>query len=533
MSKVRTYARNLLANWVGYGANLAVMFFVSPFIVHSLGDTAYGVWSLLVSLSGYLGLVELGTRAALGRHITFYLGRKDIPKVNGFINTAMTFFLLAGLGLLAAAAVLGVFFDSLFTKVPTELVGSARLVILLVAGQLWLLLLMAAFAQVLIAFERFDLINVLGLSLLAVRTAGIVGVLRVGGGIVELAVAQFSCSAIEALITGLLARRVFPEMRLRLRLATKALFWELFGYGFWAFLGGIAMNLIWWTQTVVITVLLGPAMVTFYAIPLMLINHGRGIIGEISNILGPQTIKASGAGDFAELRWIWSWGSKIAMFVGIPLLTGLIVFGTEFIALWMGPAYRPCGLILILLTIPQFFVQAIRPGGNIIAGLGYVRFAAVVTLLQGVANLALTLTFVMVWGLGLPGVALGTFVPMVLFNVWMVHVILGWIRFPAVDFLRNYVLRWCLCTAMFAAACYAINLVPCEPRWWSFFLKVIVAAMVFVPLGWYVIFNREEQLMLFERVAALFSRGRPANPLESGRGVPKDGVSRRPCRARV
>ncbi|MBM4019369.1 MAG: hypothetical protein FJ288_13785, partial [Planctomycetes bacterium] len=226
MSKVRTYARNLLANWVGYGANLAVMFFVSPFIVHSLGDTAYGVWSLLVSLSGYLGLVELGTRAALGRHITFYLGRKDIPKVNGFINTAMTFFLLAGLGLLAAAAVLGVFFDSLFTKVPTELVGSARLVILLVAGQLWLLLLMAAFAQVLIAFERFDLINVLGLSLLAVRTAGIVGVLRVGGGIVELAVAQFSCSAIEALITGLLARRVFPEMRLRLRLATKALFWE-------------------------------------------------------------------------------------------------------------------------------------------------------------------------------------------------------------------------------------------------------------------------------------------------------------------
>lgn len=89
MSRARIYLRNITANWIGYGINLAVMFFMSPFVVRTLGDERYGVWSLLISLTGYLGLVELGTRAGLGRYINYYLGKEDIPKLNGVINTAM------------------------------------------------------------------------------------------------------------------------------------------------------------------------------------------------------------------------------------------------------------------------------------------------------------------------------------------------------------------------------------------------------------------------------------------------------------
>ena len=71
MSKSRIYARNLGANWIGYGANLAVMFFMSPFVVHSLGNARYGVWTLLTSLTGYLGLVDIGVRGGTGRYINY------------------------------------------------------------------------------------------------------------------------------------------------------------------------------------------------------------------------------------------------------------------------------------------------------------------------------------------------------------------------------------------------------------------------------------------------------------------------------
>lgn len=63
MSRARVYLRNITANWVGYGLNLVVMFFMSPFVVHTLGDERYGVWTLLVTLTGHMGLQQGGMEA--------------------------------------------------------------------------------------------------------------------------------------------------------------------------------------------------------------------------------------------------------------------------------------------------------------------------------------------------------------------------------------------------------------------------------------------------------------------------------------
>jgi hypothetical protein len=38
--------RNVLANWGGYIFAAGVNFVLSPFVVHSLGDNAYGIWVL-------------------------------------------------------------------------------------------------------------------------------------------------------------------------------------------------------------------------------------------------------------------------------------------------------------------------------------------------------------------------------------------------------------------------------------------------------------------------------------------------------
>jgi len=103
MGKARIYARNLLANWLGYGAMLAVAFFMSPFVVHSLGNARYGVWTLLTSLTGYLGLVDMGVRASTGRFLNYYLGRCEQEKVDRLISTSLAFFTAVSLAVMAVA----------------------------------------------------------------------------------------------------------------------------------------------------------------------------------------------------------------------------------------------------------------------------------------------------------------------------------------------------------------------------------------------------------------------------------------------
>ncbi|MBW2186470.1 MAG: polysaccharide biosynthesis protein, partial [Deltaproteobacteria bacterium] len=74
MTSAKVITRNLFANWIGHGSNLVVMFFLSPFIVHTLGVTQYGVWQILTVLTGYMGILDLGVRASTGRYIILYLG---------------------------------------------------------------------------------------------------------------------------------------------------------------------------------------------------------------------------------------------------------------------------------------------------------------------------------------------------------------------------------------------------------------------------------------------------------------------------
>ena len=57
---------NAFASWGAFLYVAAIGFFLSPIVVNSLGTTSYGVWSLLVTVVGYLGLLDFGVRGAVG-----------------------------------------------------------------------------------------------------------------------------------------------------------------------------------------------------------------------------------------------------------------------------------------------------------------------------------------------------------------------------------------------------------------------------------------------------------------------------------
>jgi len=96
VSSGRVHARNLIANWTGHGANLVVMFFLSPFIIHTLGSVEYGIWGLLGVLTGYAGLLDLGVRVSTSRYIVLYFGKGDDVRLDETIRTALGFLRVGG-----------------------------------------------------------------------------------------------------------------------------------------------------------------------------------------------------------------------------------------------------------------------------------------------------------------------------------------------------------------------------------------------------------------------------------------------------
>src|SRR5580658_11066211 len=81
--------RNVGSSWSALAVNVLVGIFLSPFILHRLGDAAFGIWVLIFSLTGYYGIFDFGIRSSIIRYVSKYTATHDLEEVRGLINTAM------------------------------------------------------------------------------------------------------------------------------------------------------------------------------------------------------------------------------------------------------------------------------------------------------------------------------------------------------------------------------------------------------------------------------------------------------------
>ena len=502
MSRARIYARNLFANWVGYGASLLVMFFMSPFVVHTLGDVDYGVWSLMMSLTGYLGLVELGTQAGIGRFINFYLGKEDIPKVNGIISTGMAIFVAVGALLLIAGGTLAALMPWIFPKIPAELLPDARIICMLIALNLWMSFLSAPFRQIIQAHERFELTNAVALLVLTVRTTATIFALLHGYRLVTLALIQVAGSILGQVCVQVFARRVFPQLSVRPSLVSLARFRELFGFSIWAFIAGMAYRLLYSADTIVIAILLGPKQITYYAIGGMLLYKAADFIGQGTSVFRPKIMQDCARQDWSAVRAQYRRSTDLAMGLSILLMVGMIGFGHEFIVLWMGRRFEVSYTILVILASSWLFTVAYNVAGSTIyLGLNRVKFSALFRMGQGVSNLGLTLVFVLGLGQGIEGVAWGTFYPRIGFGIFGALIAMRWIGMSLRQFFFSTALRWAILGGVFYALCLAVNLLPLASNWCMFFLKVSLATIVYGPLAWVILLDAGAKDVLQNAIA--------------------------------
>src|ERR1700704_5279772 len=93
--------KNISSSWFSLGINIVTGIFLSPFILHHLGDAAFGIWVLIFSVTGYYGLFDLGIRSSIIRYVSKYTATDDREKLAKFVNTAL--FTYTGIGAISMA----------------------------------------------------------------------------------------------------------------------------------------------------------------------------------------------------------------------------------------------------------------------------------------------------------------------------------------------------------------------------------------------------------------------------------------------
>lgn len=416
MSTARIHARNLAANWTAHGANLVVMFFLSPFVVHTLGKVEYGIWSLLAVLTGYMGVLDLGVRASTGRYIILYLGKEDHEAVDQTIRTSLG--LYSGLGLVVVAAGIGIgwLFPSVFRSVPDEYILVTQLLLPLLALNVWFSAIQGVFSSVLAAHDRFDLARVVDLGVLVVQTTGTIVALSLGWGLAGLAAVVVGCRVLGLAGNLVVARRIYRPLRVWPLMLERSRLRELFGYGLAACVSVISVKIIGQTNLVVAGAAIDVASVAVFSVGAMLVYYSGAFLGHINVTLFPAIQRAVAADKLGDARWLFLRAGRLSLICGLLVYAGMIVFAEPFIRLWMfGPEFddesvRQAATVMQLLAASKFGLLLVGASVPVLNAMGHVRLTATLAATEAVVNLGLSLLFVLVFGWGLAGIAGATLV---------------------------------------------------------------------------------------------------------------------------
>ena len=437
--------------WAAYGITALSGLLLSPFVVGKLGATGYGVWVLIGSMVGYLGLLDLGVRGAIARFVAAHFSVDDHAGASAKVAGALRLFgALGSLAFLFSLLLAGVV-DSLF-DIPPGLSGVAQTIIVLGGASVAASFFGGVFGGVLAGLQRFDLDSALEIGLTLLRVVLVVAALSAGLGLVSLAVIQLGIVLLRGSISYRLCRSLYPALRLRSEGSPGAAIRSLLAFSLVSSVMHVSGQVIYYTDALVIGALLPLPMITFYAIAANLADYARQIAAAVARIVTPKVSSEQARHGLTAAREVAMNSARWVGFVTIPIAMTFVLRGERFIGLWMGSDFSALsGQVLTVLAVTVWISGGHFVSVSALMGTNQHRGLAGGFALQAAANLALSLT--LVGPLGLVGVAIGTVVPALVLNLgfipWYLHRMMG---LAPMDFISNAWLRPTIVAAPFALA---------------------------------------------------------------------------------
>ncbi len=406
----RNEKRQILVN---AGSNVAVMvakialvFFVSPILIHKLGDARYGAWMFVSSITAYLLLGDFGVKIAVMRFVARFDGLKDPEGINRIFNTSLALLSVVGATLLGAALLFGHFWG-LPLKVPSEIRAETADFFILQAILVAMLLPISLPNALLAGLGRFPARNAISLVSLVMRQGLLVGVVWYGGGLVAIGAVLVMQCALDFGMSYVGARLFFPQLRFSFRYVDRKTLRTILGYGGNVFLGDLATMVIAQSSFLIIGALVAaPDLITYYSIGSSLRDYTASVLATIVLVLNPAVSKWQALGKDDAIRSVLAHTVRYVLYAALAVELGLVILGYPFISLWMGRRYADAGyLTLLILAASLVFSSVAMVAARFLEGIGRVRPLAIVTVLQ--AMLTVGLSIGLASHFGIEGVAVG------------------------------------------------------------------------------------------------------------------------------
>jgi len=408
---------NVLTNYAGKFVLLGTWFFLTPFILRQIGASAYGVWILAGSFVSYGSLFDLGITGAITKYVSEFHGKDNYEQAHDLVATTLWIYTILGLIVILISGVLAPLFP-VFFNLPASEGGIASQIVFLSGIGLGISLPGGTTIAVLRGLQRFDLVNVLSITGMLLYALMVVIVLRLGGGLIGMALANIPFTLLMQIPAIWLIYRIAPKLRFGWRGAKIKYIRSITSFSGAVFIIAIAEQLKTKLDEVIIGAFLPISAVTHYYFAHRLSEIPQLLTDQFTKVLMPLSSQLNSRNDRSGLLQLFLVSTRITAAIFVAIGCCVVILAKPFLAIWVGVEYTQYTGLVYFLTAASFVEILTWPAGAVLQGMSRHHVLAPIAIGSGILNLILSILLIRPFGL--TGVALATLVPNMVEGIFLV-----------------------------------------------------------------------------------------------------------------
>lgn len=489
-----------ILSYVHLALNSVSSILLTPLLLKFLGVEEYGLYQMIYSIGLYILILDLGIGSVMIRYISEYRAREDYAGMKQFAGmmAVLTLFLCAIV--LAVGITVNANLENIFHNLSKEEYSKSHWMMNLMTFQFIVTFIDHYFQGAISAHERFSFSKILGI--IKVGTVFCLTLLFVylGFGAVGIVMANSIVITLITTFNIIYAFRILKFQIVHTKWNSKIML-PAFGLMLAMFLQSVVANVNSSVDKTILGIMCTPTDVAIYSIAATIITLFNTLPSVLSSLFQPQVMRMVVKGTTpVQLTDLVIKVGRWQYLVCGTFLSGLVLFGMDFLRLWVGHKIPEEGISFSLLTmliiLPFNMIPLIQTVCiSIMNAYDKRLYRSLILIAISVLHVIFTILIVKFWGpIGSPvGTALSYFIGyVVLLNIYYYRTF----HLEIFRMFKEILLRISICILLSSMVCSPLILWHIN-TWIGFLVKgftfVFVLFVILCVLG----FNKEEKQIVF------------------------------------
>ena len=421
MSSSNERKRGAILSYLSIKLSTVVQLVYTPLLIRMLGQSEYGLYSLVSSVIGYLTVLDLGFGNAIVVFTAKYRANKEYEKEKKLHGMFLVIFCI--IGLIAGLLGLLLYFNVplLFGKTMTDIeLHKAKIMMLILSFNLAVTFPFSIYSSIITAYEKFTFQKVMSILNTLLKPVLMIPLLFLG----------YKSITMTAVITivniiVLLSNYFYCKKKLGINIKfmgfDKKLYKTIFNYSFFIFLGVIVDKVNWSVDQFVLGAVSGTIAVSLYSVASQINTLFVNLSSAMSGVLLPKMSKmiAKKSSDKEMTKEFIKVG-RLQYLIIFLMASGFTLFGKEFIMAWAGKDFVISYYIAIILILPLCVPLIQNLGISIMQAKNMHKFRSILLALIAVANIFISIPLAKAYG-GI-GSAIGTSLSLIIGNIIILNI---------------------------------------------------------------------------------------------------------------